>query len=1323
MKVQTWSSRWLNRLYKSAAIILVCIAVIMSALRLLLPYADNYRHQLEQYVNQQYRSDIQIGHLTTGWKKFGPTLVAKNVSLYDSNAVKIFIEEINIQVDFWPSITQRRLKTADFTLIGAKIKLDKTVLVDSSPTAQSESDITGLSNLFLQQVERFTVKNSQLFINDYHNNQRRFLINSLSWLNQGQRHKAAGEVEVDGISTNTLTLSLDVTGEGIADISGQLYLSGENINITPWLGSVSDIDIVHANTDINFQSWLTINEGQPTDFLVQLGENSIQWQHNEKMHQLVLLPAQLLWDYNPQTGNSQLQSSALKVIQDEHQWPEFTIQYYADPKQQVGYISNLDVAEVTALYPIFETQFDKVAWFKQLAPQGILSDIYIRRANEKLQMQTTFSELAWQYLDNIPGVGGLNGQLIVNDQHARLELHSEHNQLDLDHHFENTFYYDSLTAGVDVFVSDNGWRATISELKISSPEIDLSSSFSLKKLLDQPLEMALVANVTEGNATNAGWYFPLQVMDKELVDYLNMAIIDGTIRQAKVVINGPLAEFPFGNNNGVFSVDAELVSSTFQFSPDWPTITDFNANLNFTNQSMVIAAHSGLLNDVEVAGVVAKIDNLMDNAVLEVSADIDHHPRAITNLMMASPLRDSVGNTLQRVIVSGDIDGRFNLTVPLNDVSRTVAQGVINFDQNEVDLTSPALTFSHVSGQLSFVNEQIDTKNLTVNWQNMPVNVVVSGRQKPENYEVSFGFVGEWLDKTWKMKVPDTLQNYAQGNLDWHGDLTLFIAKDSFSYESHVTSALKSLRLDLPSPYEKEETQTLPLNVVISGSSDASQINATIGEQLSFFGELNHQRAVFDRAHLILGQEQMYLPASGFHISVDLAEIDYLPWQTLVEDIIDSIPSNAQSTTEQPLLAQPQRIRGVVDKVNIFGQTLTLASFDMQHLPDWWQVELNAQQLRAQAKLFHQWQSLGANISADFIHIGDANASFIDDIAPVSTADNQPPEPLTPIMTHNLAHRYINTMVPIQFSCRSCRYNKINLGQVDVVLSKNNVNQLTLNSFTSKRDGTELSFSGEWLLQNSDHRTRIAGSYKTKDLETEMRLLGYDSIIRDSGLVVNFDTFWQGAPSDFALARLNGALDTRLDDGYLADVSDKGVRLLSVLSLRSLVRKLSLDFRDIFSKGMFYDEIKGDFTLQSGVLYTENLAMDGTAGDLSMQGNTDLAEGLLDYRMSFVPNVTSSLPVIVAWMTANPVIGLAALAVDGVIQSTNVIAKIDYELTGTVDEPNFKEVDRKSRDVTVGQRKPEAVAERTVESLDPTIIKLKKEKATNDDIQNNQSGS
>jgi uncharacterized protein YhdP len=67
LSISIVSNRWLNRVYKSIAVLLVLFAVLISALRLMLPYAQNHRQDVENFINDRYESNVTIGLLSMGW--------------------------------------------------------------------------------------------------------------------------------------------------------------------------------------------------------------------------------------------------------------------------------------------------------------------------------------------------------------------------------------------------------------------------------------------------------------------------------------------------------------------------------------------------------------------------------------------------------------------------------------------------------------------------------------------------------------------------------------------------------------------------------------------------------------------------------------------------------------------------------------------------------------------------------------------------------------------------------------------------------------------------------------------------------------------------------------------------------------------------------------------------------------------------------------------------------------------------------------------------------------------------------------------------------
>src|SRR5690554_2987006 len=189
-------------------------------------------------------------------------------------------------------------------------------------------------------------------------------------------------------------------------------------------------------------------------------------------------------------------------------------------------------------------------------------------------------------------------------------------------------------------------------------------------------------------------------------------------------------------------------------------------------------------------------------------------------------------------------------------------------------------------------------------------------------------------------------------------------------------------------------------------------------------------------------------------------------------------------------------------------------------------------------------------------------------------------------------------------------------------------------------------------------------------------------MVRDSSASIDFDLHYMAPPHQLDLHTLNGNVKWQLGQGYLNDVSDRGACLFLLLSLDSILRKLRFDFRDVFANGLFYTNFSGEFEIADGVVATDNTQLNGSAGDMEVKGSANLKTRELDYDLQFVPKVTSSLPVILAWMI-NPPSGLAALVIDRMLHDAKVISRLEYSISGTMDEPVIQEVARDSRDAPI----------------------------------------
>ena len=100
-------------------------------------------------------------------------------------------------------------------------------------------------------------------------------------------------------------------------------------------------------------------------------------------------------------------------------------------------------------------------------------------------------------------------------------------------------------------------------------------------------------------------------------------------------------------------------------------------------------------------------------------------------------------------------------------------------------------------------------------------------------------------------------------------------------------------------------------------------------------------------------------------------------------------------------------------------------------------------------------------------------------------------------------------------------------------------------------------------------------------------------------------------------------------------------KLLGVLSLQSLPRRLSLDFRDVFSEGFAFDEVVGAVKVERGVVTTENFRINGPSARVAMGGSVDINKETQNLRVKVNPHVSDGVSIVGA-LAGGPIAGLVA---------------------------------------------------------------------------------
>ena len=114
------------------------------------------------------------------------------------------------------------------------------------------------------------------------------------------------------------------------------------------------------------------------------------------------------------------------------------------------------------------------------------------------------------------------------------------------------------------------------------------------------------------------------------------------------------------------------------------------------------------------------------------------------------------------------------------------------------------------------------------------------------------------------------------------------------------------------------------------------------------------------------------------------------------------------------------------------------------------------------------------------------------------------------------------------------------------------------------------------------------------------------------------DVSWPGSPLNFSLPNIEGRIGMKAEKGRFVDLGEGSgaVRIFSLLNFAAIAKRMTLDFSDVFGKGISFDELTATVTADHGVInFVEPMAIDGTGGDFRINGTVNLLTGVLDNEM------------------------------------------------------------------------------------------------------------
>jgi uncharacterized protein YhdP len=230
------------------------------------------------------------------------------------------------------------------------------------------------------------------------------------------------------------------------------------------------------------------------------------------------------------------------------------------------------------------------------------------------------------------------------------------------------------------------------------------------------------------------------------------------------------------------------------------------------------------------------------------------------------------------------------------------------------------------------------------------------------------------------------------------------------------------------------------------------------------------------------------------------------------------------------------------------------------------------------------------------------------------------------------------------------------LGQLELIASPHARNWRIEKLHISNPDSS-INVKGVWQNQTTPPRVQAVLTLESNDIGKFLTRLGHpDRVKRGSGKLEGALS-WHGSPQSIDYATLSGSFKINAKRGQFPKFEPGIGRLFGIFDLKTLPRRITLDFHDVFSEGFGFNDISGDIKVARGIAVTDDLKIEGPAAKVLMKGEINLEAETQNLEMLVTPSLG----------LATPVVGVASMIVSKTLQ--NPTTSNEYNITGTWSDP------------------------------------------------------
>ena len=885
-------------------------------------------------------------------------------------------------------------------------------------------------------------------------------------------------------------------------------------------------------------------------------------------------------------------------------------------------------------------------WLRQLAPGGQVRDFVLRadRAGLAFRGRGTDGRLAGYKgvprLTNVDFVFGGHGKAL------RMRLGGERLTLAFPNFFPNEEPFERaggvLTAA---FASGHvGLRGT--EFWGEQGGARGSGGFAWTRPGD-PLEARVSADFAFDRADLplARAYLPL-TLKPQLRRWLVEGVRAGSFQDGRLLYHGHVKENRNTANAAAgraskralrrTELAARIFGGTLDYHPDWPPANDFEGMLVLTHDWIRLQGR-GRAFDTALTDVELRTPRTAENARVRFAGVAP--ARRVLRFARTTPTHAAMPFLSDAWSAQGEVDFRADLTVPLR--GQGLRPGDIRLDlrlqDTIVDLADLGLRFERLRGRVSFASPHgLSTPTgdpLHGELFGAPARVAFA--TDDSGVQVRVAGAAATADALRLLNAEDF--NMVAGEANFNATLAVFPTSGR-APQLTLDSNLQGVAVTLPAPLGKAAPAALPTRVAMHFLDDHIAVSMRYGEADGWL-------------HVRDGEVR----AGAVGVGAPAPMVDAARGRVVIGGALDNLDAH---TVAALMAASEAEGTGFAWELRQFR--VGELALESARLHD---VVLDGYADHGDLR----FDLLGREVEGVATKTGDAPWQLRLDVLRLPALEDE---------GRRLSVDVIDRLVDADVAIGEVRIGDANYGEWTFGLRRQEDGVMLLGIEAKDVRGLDIVGTAPAFWSKTGE-TSFAGTVYARDVRAALAAWEFAPSVDAERFEATGELRWPGAPFDFALAHVTGKATLRLDTGRFLTVEPGGARIMSLINFSEILRRMRLDFSDVFGRGSDFDKVRAELVVDDGLAHFARPAqITGSAASFRIGGTVDLDTGTLDNEMIVTVSVLHrNLPWYAAFLAfSNPASAAGVLLGSQVLFKDQIkqFSSGKYTIGGTYEDPDVK---------------------------------------------------